>query len=166
MTRPTAQLVDVVFHIVLDKEKKQMHPKYEEDFYGWTMANVSLLKQGKLKEADMEHIIEELEEMGRSEKYQLINRLSILIAHLLKWKYQPDLRGRSWSGTIKEQRHRIERLIKQNPSLKGEIPEAIQEGFSDSKDLIEKETPIDLKLLPDQCPYTFEQCLDDEFFPE
>jgi len=143
-----------------------MYPKHNEDFYGWATANASLLKQGKLKEVDMENIIEELEEMGRSEKYQLINRFSILIAHLLKWKYQPELRGRSWSGTIKEQRHRIERLIKQNPSLKHEIPEAIQEGFSDSKDLIEKETPIDLNLLPSECPYTFEQIMNDEFYPE
>jgi len=143
-----------------------MHPKHNEDFYGWAIANASLLKQGKLKEVDMENIIEELEEMGRSEKYQLINRFSILIAHLLKWKYQPELRGRSWSGTIKEQRHRIERLIKQNPSLKHETPEAIQEGFSDSKDLIEKETPIDLNLLPSECPYTFEQIMNDGFYPE
>jgi hypothetical protein len=143
-----------------------MQPKYEEDFYGWAIANALLLKQGKLKEADMEHIIEELEEMGRSEKGQLINRLSILIAHLLKWQLQPDFRGRSWSGTIKEQRYKIERLVQENPSLKSKISQAMQEGFLDSKAIIEKETPIDLKLLPSECPYTFEQCLDDEFFPE
>jgi hypothetical protein len=142
-----------------------MQPLYEEDFYGWAMANASLLKQGKLNEADMDHIIEELEEMGRSEKAQLINRLSVLIAHLFKWQFQPDFRGRSWSGTIEEQRHKIRRLIKENPSLKSKIPEAIKEGFLDSKSILKKETSIDLKLLPAQCPYTFEQIMEDDFFP-
>lgn len=142
-----------------------MQPRYEEDFYGWAMANASLLKQGKIKEADMDHIIEELEEMGRSEKAQLINRLSVLIAHLLKWQFQPDFRGRSWSGTIEEQRHKIGRLIKENPSLKPKIPEAVKEGFLDSKSILKKETSIDLKLLPTKCPYTFDQIMDDEFYP-
>lgn len=143
-----------------------MHPKYEEDFYGWALSNVSLLKKGKYQEADMEHIIEELEEMGISNENQLINRFSILIAHLLKWQFQPDFRGRSWSGTIKEQRNKIERLLRKNPSLKSKISEALEEGFSDSKNVIEKETPIDLKLIPEECPYTFEQIINDEFYPE
>lgn len=143
-----------------------MYPKHDEDFYGWAMANASLLKQGKIGEADMEYIIEELEEMVSSNECQLINRLAILISHLLKWQLQPDFRGRSWSGTIKEQRHRIKRLIKKNPSLNPKIYESVEEGFLDSKDLIEKETPIDLKLLPATCPYTFEQIMDDAFYPE
>src|SRR5260370_39809596 len=129
-----------------------MHPKYDEDFYGWAMATASLLKQGKFNEVDMENVIEEMEAMGRSEKHQLINRLSVLIAHLLKWQFQPDFRGRSWSGTIEEQRHKIGRLIKENPSLKPKIPEAIKEGFLDSKSILKKETSIDLKMLPTKCP--------------
>lgn len=143
-----------------------MQPKYEQDFYGWALSNVNLLKQGKYQEADMEHIIEELEEMGISNENQLINRFSILIAHLLKWQFQPDFRGRSWSGTIKEQRNKIQRLLRKNPSLKSKIAEAVEEGFSDSRNVIEKETPIDLKLLPKECPYTFEQIINDEFYPQ
>lgn len=142
-----------------------MFHKYEEDFHGWTMQNVQLLKQGKYQEADIEHIIEELEEMGISNENQLINRLSVLIAHLLKWQFQPDFRGRSWEGTIEEQRNKINRLIKKNPSLKAKVSEAIEEGFSDSKSIIKKETPIDLKVLPSTCPYTFDQIISDDFYP-
>lgn len=142
-----------------------MHPKHEEDFYGWALTNVSLLKQRKYQEADMQHIIEELEEMGTSNETQLINRLSVLIAHLLKWHLQPDSRNRSWSGTIKEQRSKIKRLLKKNPSLQSKIPESIEEGFSDSKSIIEKETPIDLALIPRECPYTSKQIMDDQFYP-
>jgi len=143
-----------------------MIPKHDEDFYGWAMANAALLKQRKYQEADMDMIIEELEEMGGSNENQLINRLGVLIAHLLKWQFQPELRGRSWEGTIEEQRHKIKRLIKKNPSLKTKISEAIEEGFADSKTTIKKDTPLDLKLLPTECPYTFEQMMNDEFYPE
>ena len=143
-----------------------MHPKYDEDFYGWAMKNASLLKQGKFSEADMENIIEEMEAMGRSEKSQLVNRFSVLIAHLLKWQLQPDFRGRSWHGTIKEQRRRAKILLKENPSLKNKLEEAFADAYELAVDQIEKETPIDLKLLPAECPYTFEQCLKEDFYPE
>ena len=143
-----------------------MIPKHDEDFYGWAMANAALLKQGKYKEADMDMIIEELEEMGGSNENQLINRLGVLIAHLLKWQFQSELRGRSWEGTIEEQRHKIKRLVKKNPSLKTKISEAVEEAFSDSKSIIKKDTPLDLKLLPAECPYTFEQIVDDDFYPQ
>ena len=143
-----------------------MRPKYENDFYGWIMTNALLLKQGKFNEADMENIIEEMESMGRSEKSQLINRFSVLIAHLLKWQFQPDFRGRSWHGTIKEQRKRAKILLKDNPSLKRMLEEILADAYELSVDQIEKETPIDLRLLPSECPYTFEQCLEENFFPE
>lgn len=143
-----------------------MYPKHAEDFYGWAMASASLLRQGKYQEVDMESVIEELEDMGISNEHQLINRLSQLIFHLLKWELQPDFRGRSWLGSINEQRYRLRRLLKKNPSLKPKIPEALEDGFLESKPLIQKETPIDLKLLPSECPYTFEQLIDETFFPE
>lgn len=143
-----------------------MHPKYDEDFYGWTLTNASLLKQGKFNEADMENIIEEIESMGRSEKSQLTNRLSVLIAHLLKWQFQPELQGRSWHGTIKEQRRRAKKLLKENPSLKSQLEEVFTDAYDLAVDQVERETPIDLKLLPKECPYTFEECLEEDFYPE
>ena len=143
-----------------------MNPKYEKDFYGWTITNAALLKERKFSEADMENIIEEIEAMGRSEKNQLTNRLSILIAHLLKWEFQPDFRGRSWHGTIREQRKQSQILLEENPSLKGRLPEILNIAYDLAVSQIEKETPIDLKIIPDKCPYAFEQCLYGNFYPE
>lgn len=140
-------------------------PEHDKDFYGWAMQNASLLKQGRFSEADMDSIIEELEEMGGNNESQLINRLGVLIAHLMKWQFQPDLQGNSWSSTIKEQRHKIKRLIRKNPSLKPKIAEAIEEGFSDSKIIIEKDASLILNMLPTECPYNFEQLMDDSFYP-
>lgn len=145
---------------------KAMYPKYEEDFYNWAMTNAALLKQKKFNEVDMENIIEEIEAMGRSEKNQMVNRFSILIAHLLKWQFQPDLQGRSWHGTIKEQRRRIKLLLKENPSLKSKLDEIFMDAYDFAVDQIEKETPIDLKIIPQKCPYGLNQCMDDKFYPK
>ncbi|WP_083884722.1 DUF29 domain-containing protein [Thioflavicoccus mobilis] len=69
---------------------------YERDFHAWASEQAGLLRAGKLAEADLPHIIEEIESMGRSEKRELVNRLVVLLLHLLKWRYQPGLRGNSW----------------------------------------------------------------------
>lgn len=142
------------------------YPKYEEDFYAWTQSTADLLKNKHYSKVDFEHVIEEIEEMGTSNENQLISRLGVLIAHLLKWELQPDFRCRSWSGTIDEQRLRLSRLLKKNPSLKIKIPGAIEEGFKETKALIKKETPIDLTTLPSQCPYSIEDLLDEAYYPK
>jgi hypothetical protein len=77
---------------------------YELDFYGWALTNAKLLRAGKFSEADMANIAEELERMRGSEKRELMNRLTVLLAHLLKWRFQAKRRSRSWAATIVEQR--------------------------------------------------------------
>jgi len=79
------------------------------------------LWQGKFSEIDAQNIAEELESMAKSDKRQLVNQLIVLIAHLLKWQYQPDHRSSSWQGTIREQRRRIWQLIEDSPSLQHEL---------------------------------------------
>lgn len=150
---------------------EKIQSEYEKDFYGWAMANAKALSEQRFNEVDYEHIIEELEDMGKNTYYQLENRLSVLIAHLLKWQYQPthrpwDVSGKSWHLTIKEQRKRITDLLEDNPSLKSRINKAITRGYKYAFAIIEKETPIDLETLPDACPYSFEQIIDREFFPD
>ena len=143
-----------------------MYPKYEEDFYGWAMANAQLLKERKVSEIDFDNLIEEIESMGRSNFDQLINRFAVLIAHLLKWQYQPNLKGHSWLYTIREQRSRIKDHLIENPSLKSRIDEAFTKGYRYGVYQAAKETGFDEKDFPSTCPYTFEQCFDEEFYPE
>lgn len=119
-----------------------------------------------MNEVDFDGIIEELEEMGRSEKYQLINRFSILIAHLLKWQFQHEMAGHSWRCTIKDQRNKIGRLIQDNPSLKSKIADAMSDGYIDAVILASKDTGFSEKTFPTECPYTFEQVMNDDFYPQ
>ena len=147
----------------------QVYPKHDEDFYGWAMATAALLKKKQYQEVDMNSVIEELESMGASEKRALISRLAQLIFHLLKWQHQPDFREfskRSWQGSIEEQREQTKIIIEQNPGLKSKVAESITNAYRLSLPMVKKETPLDLKKLPSECPYTFEQLMDDGFFPE
>lgn len=143
-----------------------MIPKYEEDFYGWSMATVGLLREKRMGDLDIEHLIEEMESMGHSVVDQFVNRLTILIAHLLKWQYQPFRRGRSWQLTLIEQRRRIKKLVQENPSLKSKMEAAFIDAYEYALYQAERETELSPKTFPKDCPYTFDQCLDDEFYPD
>ena len=137
---------------------------HETDFYAWTKEQAHLLKTGQLHQIDWQNIAEEIEDMGRSEKRQLESRLEILMMHLLKWEFQPNLRSRSWQLTIKEQRLRLEKLLQKNPSLQPYLTEAIEDVYPLATISAERETG--LSLFPETCPYTLAEILSSEFLPE
>jgi hypothetical protein len=139
---------------------------YEHDFHAWINNQISLLKAGKTNEIDVMHLIEELEDMGKSNLRELENRLVILIAHLLKWQFQPEKQSSSWRGSINEQRIQLLRLLRKVPSLKREIPNAITDAYPDTLDLAIDDTGLSNSTFPKICPYTIEQFLDKHFYPE
>ena len=102
---------------------------YDQDFYAWANEQAALLRAGKLAAADIEHIAEEIESMGKAEKRELVSRLTVLLLHLLKWQFQPDRRGSSWDATITVQRDDITDHLRDNPSLKAKIGAAITDAY-------------------------------------
>jgi hypothetical protein len=144
----------------------KLSQEYEKDFYAWTVHNTQLMRAGKLSEIDVEHIAEELESMGKSNKRELINRLAVLIAHLLKWQFQSGRRSKSWMLTIKNQRFEIEDLLSDSPSLKSEIAGQFEHAYQKALLLAAEQTGIDEKDFPSKCPFTLKQCLDAKFFPQ
>ncbi|MEA5617806.1 DUF29 domain-containing protein [Cronbergia sp. UHCC 0137] len=137
---------------------------HENDFYAWTQEQANLLKTGQLHQIDLQNIIEEIEDMGRSEKRQLESRLEILITHLLKWQFRPNLHSRSWQLTIKEQRLRLEKILQKNPSLETNLTESIEDIYPFATISAEKETG--LSLFPETCPYSLTEILSLEFLPD
>jgi len=105
---------------------------YDTDCYAWANTQAELLRAGKLGEADIEHIAEEIESMGKGELRELENRLAVLFTHLLRWRFQPTHRSRSWELTIKEQRRRLRRHLAQNPSLQSKLPQASEDAYGDA----------------------------------
>jgi hypothetical protein len=138
---------------------------YDEDFYAWANEQATLLRDGRLAEADIEHIALEIESMGKTEKRELVARLTILLLHLLKWTFQPNLRGRSWRLTIKEQRKEVINHLADNPSLRSKIEDAMAQAYEVAVVKAAKETAIDEDGFPEGCPWTFQEAVSEEFWP-
>ncbi len=104
--------------------------------------------------------------MGRSERRELVNRLTVLLLHMLKWQFQPGLRGASWRGSIRVQRIALASHMRDNPSLKAVLPAAIDEAYKVARIEAENETGLAEAGFPEVCSWTFEQMMDDGFWPE
>jgi len=139
---------------------------YEVDFYGWTQEQVELLRSGRLSEIDLYNVIEEIEDMGKRQKQELRSRLTILFMHLLKWQYQPNRQGKSWVATIKIQRFEIKNHLAENPSLNSSLDGFIEKAWKAALLKAEYETGLNSSAFPQECPWTFEQAMDDDFWPE
>lgn len=139
---------------------------YDNDIHAWTRQTAELLKQRRFQDIDVEHLIEELESMGRRDRQEMISRLKILLGHLLKWQYQPEHRCGSWRGSLLEQRLRIRDLLQDCPSLKPFLPEAVAAAYADGAQLASKETGISRDRFPEQAPYALDVLLDDDWFPD
>ena len=146
-----------------------MSPKnalYDKDFYAWSSQQAELLRAGKLREADIEHIAEEIETMGRTEKRELVSRLAVLLLHLLKWKFQPAKRGASWEASIRVQRNRLADHLDDNPSLRPLLPQALSAAYRDAVLETIAETGLPEATFPPACPWSAEQTLNAGFWPE
>jgi len=147
---------------------------YETDFAAWAEQQAMLLRLGQWEALDQEHLAEELEGLSRSEQNELEHRLEVLTIHLLKWRQwqeqpmYPDPR-RGWRLTILEQRRRLARLLHRSPSLRPSLVAVLSESDPYAR-RIAHETLEDIGLrditLPEDCPWTVEQVLDDDFWPE
>ncbi len=142
-----------------------MATNYETDVIVWAQEQVALLRSGKLAEIDIEHIAEEIEDVGKSEKRELTSRMAILLCHLLKWQHQPERRGSSWQRTIKEQRRAIALHLEETPSLNSLLDNShwLEGAWADAIARTIAETGLD--TFPASCPWSMAQALEQDFFP-
>ena len=139
---------------------------YDDDFFAWTQEQARLLRAGDLADVDAENLAEEIESVGRSDRREIRNRLTVLLAHLLKWQFQPKRRGSSWSSTIWEQRLQVNSILEDSPSLQPFFAEALDTSYKHARDKAAQETRLQLRNLPVECPYTLDQILSEKFLPE
>jgi predicted nucleic acid-binding Zn-ribbon protein len=142
---------------VRKNSEKQTAPRYADDLYSWSKHQASLLRAGRVAEIDALNIAEELDDVGNEQYGKLESALSVLLTHMLKWDHQPAMRSRSWVNSIREQRRRVERLLRKNPGLKSALDEAIIEGYEDARDSASTETNLDVSKFPESCPYDFSE---------
>ena len=139
---------------------------YDEDFFAWTQEQARLLRAGEFSQLDIENVAEELESMGRSDRREIESRLEVLLMHLLKWQLQVGHRSPGWVRTIREQRRRIAKVLRDSPSLRPAVPQLIPEAYTEALDKAAQETGLPETMFPSACPFTLEQILDEDFLPE
>jgi hypothetical protein len=139
---------------------------YEEDFSLWACRNAQLLREGRVAEADLAHIAEEIEDLGEEREHSLASQIRRLLLHLLKYQFQPERRSRSWRGTIVNARVEIEWIFEHSPSLRSRAEGVIEGEYLRAAKQAAAETGLPREGFSASCPYTFEQIVDDNFLPE
>ncbi|MBV9390141.1 MAG: DUF29 domain-containing protein [Chroococcidiopsidaceae cyanobacterium CP_BM_ER_R8_30] len=148
---------------------------YERDLQLWIEQTIQHLKNHEFESLDIEHLIEELVNLGKSEKNALKGNLMILLAHLLKLKVQydvPDSMRVSWYISVLEQRQRVLNNLTDTPSLKSYLVEAVQKAYLGARKLAIKEGQLakfgvhmpEESEYPITCPFSIEQILDEDFY--
>ncbi|HZZ68796.1 MAG TPA: DUF29 domain-containing protein [Phenylobacterium sp.] len=132
---------------------------YDRDFFGWTQDQADALRRRSVNELDWENLLEEVEGIGKQARGELRSHLIVLLAHLLKWRLQPERRSRSWMFTILEQRREAERMVDENPSLKPELPEILADAYKTARLRAAREPRLTIKRFPAENPFTWEMAM-------
>ncbi len=142
------------------------HDLYEQDFCLWIEQAVKLLSENRLSELDRENLIEEISDMGNSQKHGLESNLEVILMHLLKYRYQPEKRSNSWRSTLFEHRRRLHKAFKTSPSLKRHFADEFNDCYATARKFAAIETDINIDAFPITSPFTESQVLDEDYLPE
>lgn len=148
-------------------EKASLSTLYQQDYQLWLEKTANLLRGQSFDLLDLENLIDEIEDMRKSQKEALESNLTILLMHLLKYQYQPQKRidSQSWRYTIVEHRRRLIRSLNKNPSLKNYWEVIFEECYQDARQDAKTETQLPLNTFPEVCPFSQAEILDPDFLP-
>lgn len=135
--------------------------EYEKDFSKWALTQAALLKKGEFSKLDIEHLIEEIQDLSKREKQRLTSHLEILLMHMLKVKFQPSKQSTSWELSIKDANFKAQTVLEENPSLKPKLKEIVEKAYFSARIQAALETKLKEKIFPEVCPWSLK-----ELFPD
>jgi hypothetical protein len=161
----------VSINIQTQEKAKVQGNLYDQDFYLWLEQTVKTLREKQFTNLDLDNLIEEIEAMGRSEKREIKNRLEVIFEHLLKLKYwlsEKEQNARGWRGTVVEQRRQLKAALAESPSpsLKTLLITEFDGYYNRSRQYLLRLNQLEPTLFPEVNPFTIEQILDDDYFPQ
>jgi hypothetical protein len=149
------------------------HELYDQDLYAWTQEQAARLREGAWHALDLEHLIEEIEDVGHSQQDKLASHLLVLLTHLLKlWLTAQHLShdyaraGRGWRQSCRAQRLQIAKVLRRNPSLRPTVPEEVADAYAIARLEAASALDVEAAVFPEACPWTPEQVLDEDCWPE
>jgi hypothetical protein len=141
-------------------DEGQARARYDRDVYSWAIEQAALLRAGRIAEADVLNIAEEIDDVGNEQYDKLESAIRIILLHLLKWDYQPRQRSRSWHLSVQVQRKHAQKVMRKNLGLKPLVDEAIVEAYEVARLEAAGETLLELDTFPHDCPYSRDDILE------
>jgi hypothetical protein len=141
-------------------------PLYEQDYCRWLEITAQLLRARQLSDLDIVHLADEIEAMGKREKRVVESNAEVILMHLLKYRYQPELRSNSWRFTILEHRDRLQKLFRDSPSLQPFYESSFADCYSRARKKAAVETGLSLDRFPLTSPFSAAETLNPDFLPE
>ena len=138
---------------------------YQLDFNTWTHQTAQLLREGRWAEVDTEHLIEEIEDLGKRDRRAVTSQLIRLLLHLLEWQYQPERRSDSWLDSITDARVQIDLAFEDSPSLRNYLAEQVEKSYERSQRQAAQQTKLAVSDFPSTCPYSLEDILKQDWLP-
>ena len=139
--------------------ERRNYPAYLEDYGEWITAQIELIRDGQFDELDIEHLLEEIEGLARSNFDAFKSAIRIVLIHMLKWDIQTDYRSRSWAISIDGHRKRVIEALEESPSYKSRLDEAVKKAYRRARYDASKETRLPLRQFPESCPFTFDEIM-------
>ncbi|MFN6462593.1 MAG: DUF29 domain-containing protein [Nostoc sp. DedVER02] len=148
-------------------ELQMLQTLYEQDFYAWVEQTAELLRSHQWDTLDLENLIEEVVDLGKSQQRALQSALRLVLLYLLKWKYQPERRSRSSQVTITRELLNIDELLQESPSLQRFLND--DEWINTIYQRAQREAMVETGLSEDEfaiaCPFSVDEILDLDFYP-
>jgi hypothetical protein len=141
-------------------------PLYGRDYALWVEEQVRLLQAGRFDQLDLPNLIDEVEDLVKSQRRAIRSDLVVVMLHLLKWQFQPERRSVSSQASIAEHRQRIEDEIEDSPSLWSFPAEVFAKSYARARQRAAIETALPPATFPESPPFTPEQALDPDFLPD
>ncbi|MFM6063594.1 MAG: DUF29 domain-containing protein [Microcystis panniformis] len=142
---------------------------YDSDYQLWLENTINQLRRGDFQAVDWQNLLEELADLGKSERRALESLLTRLLEHLLKltyWQSQRDYNQAGWKKEIRNFRIQIKKILKDSPSLKLYLREILQECYLDARNLMIDETQLDVSIFPVEVLASLEEILDQNWLPD
>ena len=144
-----------------DRDEPPAKPltRYEADVHAWAMEQAELIRLGRFHDLDIDHLADEVQDVARRERNELVSRLGLVFQHLLKWDHQPERRRASWARTIREQRLQVDEWLDEAPSLRVHLPTLCDRAFRQGRVAALNETGLPDTAIPDANPHTWDEVM-------
>ena len=143
---------------VSDIHGQSLAALYEADETAWLEESSQLIRAGRLDELDYENLATYLEDQAKRDRREVNSRLRVLMAHLLKWQYQPEKRSRGWALTVIRQRRQLKRLLA-SATLQQHAAEVLAEIYPAAVKMAAYQTGLPRSAFPAACPLRLKQIM-------